>query len=625
MLGFILYGTRSYFRTLVCITMIRMIIHLKNLVLVPLCLGAFFISIESAQAVGVVNTDDLISHWSFDEGSGDEAEDSASGYYARLRDGNTMWTNGVLGGGIAARDAQGYASTTGLYPTGDASRTINLWFKHDTGVLNENGHGEHIMNYGSSVANQSFGVMMFTGGTWWFYGHNEFVDMDTGVAADDQWHMHTVTYDGDIVAYYLDGIEVASTTRSLNTVSSNMYFGNRMDPNPSNIANGIIDEATIWEAALSDEEIEYLYNEGQPTEYPFFAVPTITTQAATEITSTGATLNGELDLGAYAQEDIGTLIEIGFFINDDADVSFENGGQGFAYETLDLPHFSLEIDDLECETTYYFSASGGYVIGDMAMSKTGLDVLSFTTLACDRGATELPTITTLPATDITQTGANMQGEVEDTGGQDVVPYGFHINRTSSVPGVYEDEASDVSVPQGVGAFSMGGDMFECGTTYYYRAYGTNDAGTAYGEEETFSTLACDEGEVISYSSGGNGRSISLKDNKSDEDEADLIQLLEKRIEALKSTLKELQERLTPGADTSWIISYGDQGDNVRILQTLLISQGFSIPAGATGLFADQTLAALKAYQTTHDLIVTGILDTATQTQMKQANLPGIWW
>lgn len=50
------------------------------------------------------------------------------------------------------------------------------------------------------------------------------------------------------------------------------------------------------------------------------------------------------------------------------------------------------------------------------------------------------------------------------------------------------------------------DDLHCGTTYHYRAFATNSAGTAYGEDKTFTTEACPTPDIrITTSSLPNGR------------------------------------------------------------------------------------------------------------------------
>jgi hypothetical protein len=74
------------------------------------------------------------------------------------------------------------------------------------------------------------------------------------------------------------------------------------------------------------------------------------------------------------------------------------------------------------------------------------------------------------------------------------------------------------------------------------------------------------------------------------------------------------------------LEYGDEGDDVKALQNLLIAQGYSIPAGATGSFYGQTRAALAAYQADHGIVpAAGYFGSMTRAQMKAANLANVWW
>ncbi len=74
------------------------------------------------------------------------------------------------------------------------------------------------------------------------------------------------------------------------------------------------------------------------------------------------------------------------------------------------------------------------------------------------------------------------------------------------------------------------------------------------------------------------------------------------------------------------LQVGDRGDDVKMLQNLLIAQGYPIPAGATGIFANQTKSALVAYQSANGIApASGRLGSVTRAKMKAAGLPGIWW
>ncbi len=74
------------------------------------------------------------------------------------------------------------------------------------------------------------------------------------------------------------------------------------------------------------------------------------------------------------------------------------------------------------------------------------------------------------------------------------------------------------------------------------------------------------------------------------------------------------------------LEYGMDGEDVRRLQTLLIGQGYSIPAGATGYFGTQTQYALDAYQVANGIAPRGgYFGPITRAQMKEAGLSGLWW
>lgn len=65
-------------------------------------------------------------------------------------------------------------------------------------------------------------------------------------------------------------------------------------------------------------------------------------------------------------------------------------------------------------------------------------------------------------------------------------------------------------------------------------------------------------------------------------------------------------------DTSICLRKDDKGEAVRLMQGLLLAQGYKLPKyGADGDFGSETFAALRQYQADHGLYVTGIYDDAT--------------
>jgi len=72
------------------------------------------------------------------------------------------------------------------------------------------------------------------------------------------------------------------------------------------------------------------------------------------------------------------------------------------------------------------------------------------------------------------------------------------------------------------------------------------------------------------------------------------------------------------------LQLGMTGDDVKALQTLLISLNYSIPAGPTGYFGTQTQNALIQYQKENSIVpAIGYFGPLTRAQMKNAGIVGI--
>jgi uncharacterized protein (TIGR02145 family) len=96
----------------------------------------------------------------------------------------------------------------------------------------------------------------------------------------------------------------------------------------------------------------------------------------------------------------------------------------------------------------------------------------------------LPTVTTAPVTDITQTTATSGGTVYSDGGAPVTARGVCWS-TSPNPTTGDNHTTDGT---GTGTFVSYLTNLSPNTTYYVRAYATNSVGTAYGNQEVFTTL-----------------------------------------------------------------------------------------------------------------------------------------
>ena len=95
-----------------------------------------------------------------------------------------------------------------------------------------------------------------------------------------------------------------------------------------------------------------------------------------------------------------------------------------------------------------------------------------------------PTVTTTAISEIDKTTATGGGNVTADGGATVTARGICWS-TSQNPTVDGSHTTDGT---GTGSFTSSMTGLTANTTYYVRAYATNSAGTAYGEEVSFTTL-----------------------------------------------------------------------------------------------------------------------------------------
>ena len=105
------------------------------------------------------------------------------------------------------------------------------------------------------------------------------------------------------------------------------------------------------------------------------------------------------------------------------------------------------------------------------------------TVYSDRLMLSVPTVTTLNPADITDSSASVGGIISNNGGYDVTVCGVCWS-TSPNPTVAGDHTTENA---GTGIFTSNLTGLEAGTTYYVRAYAINMAGTAYGDEISFTT------------------------------------------------------------------------------------------------------------------------------------------
>ncbi|RLG27618.1 hypothetical protein DRO03_11755, partial [Methanosarcinales archaeon] len=100
--------------------------------------------------------------------------------------------------------------------------------------------------------------------------------------------------------------------------------------------------------------------------------------------------------------------------------------------------------------------------------------------------TSAPTVTTQAVSAIDLTTATGNGNITDLGAPNPTAHGVVYNTIGSP--TLADNSTDEGAAVATGAFTTSMTGLFSATTYYVRAYATNEAGTAYGDDVSFTTL-----------------------------------------------------------------------------------------------------------------------------------------
>ncbi|MBL7701099.1 MAG: hypothetical protein JNM14_02520 [Ferruginibacter sp.] len=107
--------------------------------------------------------------------------------------------------------------------------------------------------------------------------------------------------------------------------------------------------------------------------------------------------------------------------------------------------------------------------------------------ATGSGVNSVPTVTTGAASAITTVSATLAGSIPSNGCSAVTAYGVEYSTTPGFPNGSGTPVASTNL-SGIN-FSSNVAGLTPNTVYYYHAYATNAAGTGYGTEQTFTTLA----------------------------------------------------------------------------------------------------------------------------------------
>ena len=202
---------------------------------------------------------------------------------------------------------------------------------------------------------------------------------------------------------------------------------------------------------------------GKTYSFKTLNIPTLTTKEITGITQTTAVSGGNIsDDGGAAVTARGVCWSTNQSPNINDSKTSNSSGKG---------SFNANITNLVPNTTYYVRAYATNSEG------TGYGTIySFKTLEA-----VIPTLTTTKVSEITQTTAFSGGDISNDGGEAVTARGVCWS-TKDAPSIDDNKTEDGN---GTGVFISSITGLEIGTTYYVRAYATNNKGTGYGSVFSF--------------------------------------------------------------------------------------------------------------------------------------------
>ena len=227
----------------------------------------------------------------------------------------------------------------------------------------------------------------------------------------------------------------------------------------------VISLVIILDSCKKDKVLDDLVNNN---------LPKLTTTAANNITIhtafTGGTITAD---GGSAVTDRGVCYS--------STNNTPTTSDPYTIDSFGLGTFLSKLDNLTASTTYYVRAYAsnffGTAYGNTITFKTRMG--------------NLPVLTTTSVSNITYKSASSGGNITSIGGSPVTARGVCCG-TEANPVVTGNHTTDGT---GSGTFTSNITGLSPTTTYYVRAYATNDDGTAYGNSVNFNTLDPPPGDL----------------------------------------------------------------------------------------------------------------------------------
>lgn len=205
----------------------------------------------------IPNVPGLVGYWSMNDGSGIVAKDSVGNNDGILQNGPT-WIAGNYGNALQFDGINDYVDIpdSNLWAFGTNDFSISMWVFFNAFTITNSLISQHL----NDLSNWKI-YSTSSGSTLTFYINSIPQVSATANLATGKWYHIAFVKSGGVGRFYINGVSIGSgAVSSVPNVAKRVTIGAGDEGGPGYWVNGIIDEVSIYNRALSQSEINQLYS-----------------------------------------------------------------------------------------------------------------------------------------------------------------------------------------------------------------------------------------------------------------------------------------------------------------------------------------------------------------------------